>query len=77
MHGAGVSVKTIEITIAAALCYLAGALHVWLLMRARVQHVIASLQELARLRAARHTEFMERAQREIRELESMLNKETR
>ncbi len=56
-------------------CYLAGALHVWLIMRARVQSVIAALQELQRLRAARHMEFMERAEREIRELEELIKRE--
>jgi hypothetical protein len=61
--------------------YAAGAamgwLGCWLIMRARVQRVIAALQELARLRSALHTEFMERSEREIKELEAMLNKETR
>ncbi len=59
--------------------YAAGAamgwLGCWLIMRGRVQHVIAALQELARLRAARHTEFMERAEREIKELEELIKRE--
>ncbi len=47
----------------------------WLIMRARVQHVIKALRELDRLRLERHMEFMERAEREIRELEELIKRE--
>ena len=47
-----------------------GYLSCWLMLRSRVQRVMATMRDLERIRAMRYADFLEQAQREIRELEN-------